>query len=377
MGSDLLRTMVDLGSEYKRKSAKPQRRQRASHAGMFRAGHVFRAHEHNDEFRPLFVSRNLNRCYFQKVVSSRYEGNEIPENTVSTKIILPYEVQHTSRGNGMFMYIGEKNFSSKIERAFNSSMSLVDQEKDFKILEIIDSMPTFDPFLLKDKFETEKFELDPHYAEVTHDDFMFVKSQIMKDFERIVVTTLGPELGLEVDGANNLIISGAAEKLFQALWNLDNLDTLRPLARALGVDDSDAKEYFYSWKGLLFYVHGHSKSYSNLEDELTFIGRYCLSDGRGDVDVINESIKKILKEKMTLDRFFYVYHDAFECAFVRKVETGTFLEILKNARSLFWTIGTIIGRLDIFISYFQGAKSISRSQITPEDMRSFLRNNAN
>lgn len=377
MGSDLLRTMVDLGAEYKRKSAKPKRRQRASNAGMFRAGQVFRARENVDEFRPLFASHNLNRCNFQKAVSSRFEADQIPGNTVSTKIILPYDAHSVSSGNGMFMYIGEKNFLSKIERAFNSSMSLVDQEKDFKILEIIDSMPTFDPFLLKDKFETEKLELDPHYAEVTQDDFMTVKSQIMKDFERIVATTLGAELGLEVDGANNLNISSAAEKLFQALWNLDNLDTLRPLARALGVDDSDAKEYFYSWKGLLFYVHGHSKSFQNLEAELTLIGRYCLSDGRGDVDVINESIKKILKEKKTLDRFFYVYNDAFECAFVRKVETGTFLEILKNARSLFWTIGSIIGRLDIFLSYFQGAKSISRSQITPEDMRSFLRNNAN
>lgn len=375
MSSDLLKSMVEMGMEYKRKSVRSQKRFRASNAGIFRAGEVYAEHSGSDQFHPMFVSRNLNRCNFQKSVSGRHDMNQVQGNTVVTKIILPYDVNISTIDGEMFMYIGEKNFFAKMERAFNSGMPSSDQEKDFKILEMLDSMPTFDPFLLKDKFETENFTLDPAYSSVTQDDFNFVKSQIMRDFERIVVTTLGDDIGLGVDKTNTLIISSAAETLFQALWNLDDLDKLRPLARAIGVDEQDAKDYFYSWKGLLFYVHGHAESFSSLESELEFIRNFCLLDGRGEKKLIAAYIDKIINEKKTLERFFGVYHNAFECAFVQKTDTGIFLEILKNAKTLFWTIGSIIGRLDIFSSYFQDAQSSSRSQITPEDMRSFLRNN--
>ena len=274
----------------------------------------------------------------------------------------------------MFMYIGEKNFFGKIERAFNSSMSVDHKNKDSQILSLLDSMPTFDAFLLKDKFETEKIHLDDRYVEITEEDYKIIKSKIMSDFEEIVKKTLGQDsFSMKDAETRSYTVSFAADKLFKALWNLDDMEVLVPLANAMGIKEDESKDYFYAWKGLIFYVMGHSSSFENLETDLNAAGKLALSDGRGDHDSVKEHITIILKDKQTLNRFLNTYKTAFHQTFVADGDSTIFLHILKNASSLFWTIGTIIGKLDVFSSYFSSHQNKSSPPISAEDIREYLR----
>jgi hypothetical protein len=375
MEGDILDLLVEAGDSYKRQTKVATQRDRASSAGTFRAGDVFKRNIGNSSFSPLFRSMNLNRCNFQKIAAVQLDSRAAPTNSVVTKIMLPFGLVSAAPVESLFMYLGEENFLEKIERAFNSSMSQSDKDHDLEVLGIPDRMPTFDPFLLRDIFETEQIEADAAYSEVSDDDFNVVRSRIIGDFELIVTKTLEENAGgSENSAAWNLTISAAAERLFKSLWYLDDLEALEPLARALGVVDQNTKEYFYAWKGLLFYVHGHSSSFSGIENDLASAARLALSDGRGDRAVVNKQINSISIEKEKLNRFFEAYESAFKEAFVDQNNTSGFLRILRNAKSLFWTVGTIIGRLDIYTAYFHRAREASRNRITAEDMRSFLRN---
>jgi len=375
MESEFLNLMVESGNSYKRRSRAVSQQKRASSAGFFRAGDVFKINSKNSEFLPLFRSTNLNRCNFQKSVILNTNYFSSLSNTVSTKIILPFGNNISDPTNYLFMYVGEENFLEKLERAFNFSMPQSDKESDLNILRLMDRMPTFDPFLLRDMFETEGIEADSLYSEVNDNDFNFVKSGILEDFNLIVSKTLGLiEESSEKAALWDPTVSAAAERLFKAMWYLDDLEALEPLARAMGVKNDDSKEYFYSWKGLLFYVHGHSSSFSLLEEDLVNVAKFAQSDGRGDKDAINYHINNILKEKRKLAQFFEEYNAAFKGGFIEQKDTSRFVKILTNARSLFWMAGTTIGRLDIYTSYFSQLRESSRNGITAEDMRVFLRN---
>jgi hypothetical protein len=79
-----------------------------------------------------------------------------------------------------------------------------------------------------------------------------------------------------------------------------------------------------------------------------------------------------LGEKATLNKFLANYQSAFDAAFVERSQTENFLRILNNARPIFWTIGTVIGRLDLYTTYFRRALSNRLSGRGARDMREFL-----
>lgn len=373
MSIDFINDLVGQGNNIKRKSVK-NRNDKTSSASIFLSGDVYTKHVSSDGFIPLFSSKNLNQCNFEKTVKNRHDLLIDSKDVIITKIILPYSLLGNPTRQNMFMYIGEKNFLEKIERAFNSSMSVEDKNSDSKILNLLDSMPTFDAFLLKDKFETENIHLDNRYVEISEDDYKIIKSKIMSDFEEIVKKTLGKEsFAMKDEESQSYTVSFAANKLFKALWNLDDMDVLAPLANAMGIKEDESKEYFYAWKGLIFYVIGHSSSFDNLEIDLAAAGKLALSDGRGDRDAVQNHIKVLLNDKCTLKRFVTTYKMAFHQTFVADGDSSMFLHILKNASSLFWTIGTVIGKLDVFSSFFHSHQNKSGPPISPEDIRECLR----
>lgn len=364
--SDVVDELVLIGEQLQNGISRTTPGRKELGAGTFNAAITFNENSDKENFTPLFRSSNLNRCVFRKAVTRETDSAHIEPNKVATKVCLPYSQSSFGRDN-LYIYYGEKNFQEKFERAFNVSMSDSDKEFDFKILDILDSIPTFDPFLLKDRFEIDDFNIDVEYTKVSDSDFELIKNSIMDDFEKIILATMEGESSDDHGGH-----SKAASRLFKALWDLDDMSALRPLAKALGVSENDQKEYFYSWKGMLFYVYNYGSEFEALDDDLIIAKRIALSDGRGDPDLISTQLNSILGEKTTLQKFLKNYEAAFDAAFVERSQTEPFLRILNNARPIFWTIGTVIGRLDLYASYFRRAIGNKISGRVAQDMREFL-----
>lgn len=371
IAAEAIDDIIDLGRELRDDSSNKKSIKNINHSGSFRAGDIFSKHKLEEDFKPLFKNESLNKCLFVKTITDRSEVFYIRKNIVATKIILPYSNDVNEENANLYLIIGEKNFNAKLQRAFNASMTSDIKESDFLVLSILDSMPTFDPFLLKDKFEISKINIDHRYTSVSEEEFLLIKTKIIKDFEIIVQNTL--DLSGEESESKNKKIYESADKLFQSFWFLEDLEVLHPLVRALGVPSDDVKNYFYSWKGLLFYYYGHSTSFDDLLLDFDRIMSFCMSDGLSDSFEIKEFLRKILKEKKSLENFFSFYESAFRDAFINKVDTKNFLKLLSNANDLFWAIGAIIGRIDIAYSYIERSKPLSLRPISPDDLRSFFR----
>lgn len=363
---DLIDDLVSMGKQLQSGVSQLPPSRRELGAGLFNAAAVFNENLDNQSFTPLFRSKTLNRCVFTKAVTRESDAAHIEPNRVATKISLPYSHNSFGRDN-LFIFYGEKNFQEKFERAFNVSISESDKEFDFKILDILDSIPTFDPFLLKDRFEIDNLNIDENYTKVGDQEFNLIKNKIAKDFEKIIQVTINTDGEIAPDEYNK-----AASKLFRALWDLDELNSLRPLAKALGVSEENQKEYFYAWKGMLFYVYNYGDDFKSLDQDLSLVKQIVMSDGRGDLNQVNYQMNSILAERVTLQKFLCNYNVAFDAAFVERSQTEPFIRILNNARPIFWTVGTVIGRLDLYASYFQRAIKEKPSGRLAHDMRDFL-----
>lgn len=189
----------------------------------------------------------------------------------------------------------------------------------------------------------------------------------MDYFEKIV------RLSTEFDkNVKKQMYSNAASKLFEALWNLDDMDLLRPLAMALNVSDKNSREYFYSWKGLLFYVYNYNEAFRFLKDAIIHVKQIALSDGFEDRQKLTIQLRAIIREKTTLKNFLDTYYFAFESAFITRSNAKPFLRILNDARFIFWSLGTLIGQLDLYTTYFAEMIGKTPSGQSAKDVREFL-----
>ena len=68
----------------------------------------------------------------------------------------------------------------------------------------------------------------------------------MSEFRTIVASTLRTN--------NNVNETETAERLMNALWNLNDMEMLTPLIAAMKMEEEEAPKHFYAWKGLLYYV---------------------------------------------------------------------------------------------------------------------------
>ena len=108
----------------------------------------------------------------------------------ATKIFLPYN-PHDLRDGGKFAFLGEDDIAEKMKYEF--TIDLDDHEdkfrSDIKLLEIVESLPSLDPFLLKTSIErlnassnALNFEIDEGYFEISLGDYKQIRGFVTEAF---------------------------------------------------------------------------------------------------------------------------------------------------------------------------------------------------
>ena len=153
----------------------------------------------DDPVGKLFRNKTLNEAMFFKIL----ERNATQYNTVSTVQTLmyfPYNLANVYEGGDSILF-DDPSFNRmlgvKTGADSKSEESQVDYVMDLEILEMIYSLPTLDPFLLKSK--SEQLDLDDRihqfYFNISEDDWKRIRDQ---------------HLGDAVDGGGGLADRGAA-----------------------------------------------------------------------------------------------------------------------------------------------------------------------
>lgn len=294
------------------------------------------------DVRPLFRTSALNFCVISKEIVPKSAQVQLRPFQLATKVFFPYDFpradveprkQDAQALGGRSFYVGQKHYQSILRHHFMGGLDPESQEADLQLLASINSIPSLDPFILKDRFETDKILVDPAYLQIDEERWLGMRDHIIDDFTPIAEKAFG----------NTRELRQRTSVLVQKLWEARDLAALAPLTTALKIREDAAQEVYYAWKGILFYKTQYVEAVSRMDAFFEYISAHAKTFQTISGTLTTQSwitpikrIKIMIGEiRMIMDRYTKLREDfANEGARV-----GEFIEFFRMAPDFYWLIG--------------------------------------
>jgi hypothetical protein len=310
---------------------------------------VWQKHGETEEYRqhPFFTNPVLNRSI---IVKHRLRQNERDAfndgRTDATKVILPIDISDLRLGARSF-FVGQTGYETVLEELFGPPDGSV--RPDEALLDVLDSLPSLDPFLMRERLKKSGFQPARFYFDITDADtarmFQFVRKEVT------------PLIGLSFDDFDARLNDKTANFASKILANAGAAE-LEPLRRGMGMDQTAFEEGIFCWKGFIYYkwtlidllpkVRPVSSEIAAIrptgpmsDDDRTFIlaARARLSKA---IAIACETVRLTLK----------VYDDAY-ADLTHNGQPQAFREFLLKAPSLFYELGERLGGVQHIISFWR------------------------
>ena len=318
----------------------------ASSARVLNLRRVERLHaldrDHID--KPFFRNSLLNRSI---ILKHRLRSNELhlfnDGRLTATKIIVPVETGDLSLG-GWSVFIGQKKFEVALE-----SMVGEIQYADRSMMTILDQLPSFDPFLLREHLTRHDRFPAQVYFEISEADIarmtVFVESEIQKLIDICYR-----------DVAADAAQQGGSMRLVKKILSMTVDNDTEPLRLTLHLDPEDYQEGVFCWKGFLYYKWTLNETAPRLRKVLQAIGETQLPGlNSPDVKAQFEQGRKALRRSIrsackTAQRSLEVYDSAFDNLVMGRPQA--FREFLLGAPVMFTDLGERLGAVSHIVSFW-------------------------
>ncbi|MDX2274787.1 MAG: hypothetical protein NW206_04980 [Hyphomonadaceae bacterium] len=193
--------------------------------------------------KPLFRNRRLNRALIIKHALRPHERELVwGSAATATKVILPYAANDLSLGGVSFM-VGERRF----ERLLRESAAYANDEDfaaDVTLLQVLNKLPSFDPFLLRERLRHSGVEPARCYFEIAEADIMRMRAFVGAEIGQLIrlAFATGGNLGGDL-----------SSKLAEKLLTDETARSLDPLRQTLRLSGEEYVEGVFAWKGFLYY----------------------------------------------------------------------------------------------------------------------------
>jgi hypothetical protein len=261
---------------------------------------------------------------------------------VCTKVIVPFD-NRDLRAGGKSLFVGQQNYSETL-RDVGQYLVHHDLDRDMRVLQLLDRLPSLDPFLLREKLRCDGIAPDPRYFTISQADQRRMFDYATKELNRLT----------DMAGGNN----DATGRMVVALLSTDVDEKLEPLRKTLCLSETEFKEGVFSWRGFIYYKWclaelwprlmsclRHLKSLqptgslsSNQRSELTTARQRILFGAKHNSD----GVKRVLQ----------VYEDAYNSLLCGR-DPRQFRKFLLDAPALFLDIGEQMGLLSHITSFWR------------------------
>ena len=156
--------------------------------------------------------------------------------TTATKVILPLD-KTDLRAGGQSFFIGEERSAHILETYFSDNLGLV--REDLAILEILDDIPSMDPFLLREMLARNGYLPALEYFNSSEADLARMSAFVAS----------------EMTSLTNLVSSSdcrGANEFTQKLLAETPDAAFAPLRDALRMDAEQYRGGIFAWRGLLY-----------------------------------------------------------------------------------------------------------------------------
>ncbi|MFO1185997.1 MAG: hypothetical protein U1E87_00170 [Alphaproteobacteria bacterium] len=297
------------------------------------------------QLEPIFKIAKLNSAIFLKQSDAGEQGGREDLPPIPTKVYLPYDRRKPEDGGESFVFtpggmrvavvnlIGEKNINHE------------DLAADIEIVAILDRVPSFSPYLVRDALERASVRIPEGYLAMPDREAAMIKQRMRARLRPLVASAFG--------GGNKPISQTSIERLVQKLWELKDMDELLPLVQAFKIAPDQAPEIFYCWLGIAFFENEYIKLQPRLKKMAAWMAnksspRELMPRGMLDhyfhsVTCVRKLLQGHWKRSLGILQDYTATYDELVGA---SAAATRFIAFLRQSKAHFWTLGGCLGRLD-------------------------------
>jgi len=294
---------------------------------------------------PFFKNKLLNRSIILKhrLRPHEYANFGTPKPTV-TKVLLPIDGTDLRAGAHSF-FLGQGSFEALIDNTFGDDLK--PGSRDRQVLELIDTLPSLDPFLLREHLRTNDVEPARAYFSISDADVQRMVEFVREEILALVVLSTGQKRGAMASAARlvDKLLSNSPDSVFE------------PLRDTLGLSGQQYQDGVFSWRGFLYYkwvFTDLSGPLSNIMNEITTI------QGRGPKTIETTAYlsgakmriqAKLLQAHANAKTLLGVYDEAY-AALTSANNPKSFRNFLLSAPAMFMQLGEQLGAIQHVISFW-------------------------
>jgi hypothetical protein len=330
---------------------------------------VWTKHGQTQDYKaaPFFHSPILNRSI---IVKHRLRSNEMDafssRRSAVTKVILPIDL-HDMKAGGRSFFIGETRYKNMLRELLGDS--IVGNDHDDAMLQLLDSLPSLDPFLMRERLKKSGFSPARCYFDITDAD-----TQKMFNF---VLAEMTPLMCMSFDRTDKTFADNTVKFANKILDNAADAD-LEPLRRGMGIEKDAFVEGMFCWKGFIYYKWMLNSLLPNVYPVSSEIEMISPIKGASieETQYIAASRKRLSREItlacQTVAATLKIYDDAY-ADLTRNGHPQAFREFLLKAPYLFNELGERLGAIQHIVSFWkfrfpQG----TRTKIDAEELTDIL-----
>jgi hypothetical protein len=320
----------------------------ASSARVLNLLRVYRLRRSDPSYaeHPFFQHDVLNRCL---ILKHRLRGHErelfVDARQTATKIIVPIDGRDLRLG-GRSVFVGQLNYDLIMQSVFGDTW--LSDRRDHCVLDLIDQLPSFDPFLLREHLRRHDYHPARCYFDISEADigrmFRFVQHEVHK----LIVLSFR-DTGTPADEQTG---SRLVKKILSDAVDAET----EPLRLTLRLEKREYQEGVFCWKGFLYYkwtLHEALPSVTSVLEAIAKLKPHGPQDAdtRAQLAKSRENLRaSILNALQRARGSLRVYDEAF-AGLVDGKPQG-FRDFLLSAPSMFCDLGEQLGAVSHIVSFW-------------------------
>ena len=161
----------------------------------------------------------------------------------TTKIILPFAAKELTLG-GASLFVDQKDFEAQLRGLVGDAEGAEAFAFDLELLRLMDTLPSFDPFLMRERLRQSGRAPARCYFDVAEADVIRMREFVGQEIAQLV------GLAFANAGAAGRELS---QKLADKLMTDETAQALDPLRQTLRMSELEYREGVFAWKGFLYY----------------------------------------------------------------------------------------------------------------------------
>lgn len=295
----------------------------------------------DDEVGKLFKTRAMNDSILMKRYEPASETARQPV-IVTTVVYFPYDSKNVYEG-GESLDFNDAEFHSALSLKIAMGDATEDLQgqinADMDALNLLNSMHSLDPFMLKSKAEQLEVDGGIHdaYFAISQQEWDKIRLPIRDKIQKLVAKALGG--GSE--GEDNIAREQYVERFLMKIWEAKDVNGIEPFIQAMQLEPERAPEIFFAWKAVCYYQVRFSGLLEALKTMFKWVGHNQLCFPVDHVSLSADEIRNIkekrsqLRQKMrdgyvnahkVLSQYEHSYNE-----FVENDRPQTFMSFLENA----------------------------------------------